>query len=489
MASEAPGRAAHWAWFVPALVVLTGIVYAPARGRVFVTDHINYAAELGGSERLADGLGHLDYSLTRRYYKGDEALYRPLLFAWLATANAWFSYDHVAWNVATLGLHVLVCLALFGFLQAIRPGFLSGLVALLFSVLRSGAELVLWQHLGGYLLGYAFLLVGLGAATRWSEPRSRLVYVASMTLACFFTETMAASVAVIGGFVAWRRRAEAPPLTRREAAMLILPVALFASAYAARAASAERLTYVDRGRYVDLLEGGNVAELPVNMGRALARWSVEAAAPALIRSEVRPFERFQSRLGRPADAPTLWLNLALLAAAAVVFRRGLSGAGLRRSAVFAAMLLAYSGIVCFGRTLYPVTDASYYGYYFSLLAILWVHGALEWDRVAFRPAVAILLLLIVLHATLTFRLNLQVEEANRGPDRYFRALGAFVDEHRHEPSFTFAVRNPPADADPPYLLLEGYPDASVRRPTTRRVSEILFAPYLDPIRPRVWFTP
>ena len=85
-------------------------------------------------------------------WKGDDSLYRPLLFVWLAFANWLFSYHHAWWNAANVGLHGLVVLCLFRLLLTIRSSRFAFGAALLFLVMSPSMELVVWHHLGGYLL-------------------------------------------------------------------------------------------------------------------------------------------------------------------------------------------------------------------------------------------------------------------------------------------------------------------------------------------------
>src|SRR5262249_43342797 len=94
-------------WVVLTLAAVAWIAYGPALNRVFVDDQIVYLNELHGQTSLAAGLNLYDYAAARRYEKGDDVLFRPLLFVWLAVANHFLSYHHVWWNLATLGLHVL----------------------------------------------------------------------------------------------------------------------------------------------------------------------------------------------------------------------------------------------------------------------------------------------------------------------------------------------------------------------------------------------
>ena len=101
-----------WRVGTTVLAVIGAAVYGPALNRVFAADQLWYFAEVGGHDSLAAGLKHFDYALSRVYWKGDDLLFRPLLFIWLAVANRLFAYHHIWWNVANLGLHIGVAVVL-----------------------------------------------------------------------------------------------------------------------------------------------------------------------------------------------------------------------------------------------------------------------------------------------------------------------------------------------------------------------------------------
>ena len=98
--------------FYSLITVLTASVLGPATNRLPVDDQISYLAELNGSRSLSDGLALYDYGLSRKYHKGDEVLFRPLLFSWLALQNTLFGHQYRHWNITNLFLHLLVVLLL-----------------------------------------------------------------------------------------------------------------------------------------------------------------------------------------------------------------------------------------------------------------------------------------------------------------------------------------------------------------------------------------
>ena len=175
------------------LLLLAWAVYFPALDRLFADDQIHYLAELNGETSLLAGLRHWDYAITRQFWKGDDALFRPLLFAWMAVANSFFSYHQFGWNLATLLIHVLVALALFLLLREIRPSPFALPAAVLFLVLKPPVERVLWNHLGGYLLAFLFFLVGTRALVRLlhgesGSTRGEVPYVAAFVNAAHLYE-------------------------------------------------------------------------------------------------------------------------------------------------------------------------------------------------------------------------------------------------------------------------------------------------------------
>ena len=256
-------RAWQGAW--PALFFCAAalVLFAPALNRVFVADQIWYFAELNGRSSLLEGLRHHDYAATRRYWKGDDSLYRPLLFVWLAFANWLFSYHHVWWNAANVVLHGLVVLCLFRLLLTIRSSMFAFGAALLFLVMKPSMELVVWHHLGGYLLACIFLMIGVRAFVQMtgrgesSPSLSVLVtYALAFTTASLFYEAMAVVALLAGGIILLRERRPWSHPGRGVLMAVSVPIAVFSFVYMLHVLRVERFSYVDRPTAADSLVGG-----------------------------------------------------------------------------------------------------------------------------------------------------------------------------------------------------------------------------------------
>jgi hypothetical protein len=475
-------------WRIGAVVLsaAAAVVYWPAMNRVFAADQLWYFAEVGSHDSLSLGLRHVDYSLSRVYWKGDDLLFRPILFIWLAVANRLFAYHHVWWNAANVAIHAGVAVALLRLLLAIHPSVLALPAAVLFVVLEPPMELVLWNHLGGYLLACLFMAIGLrsfvrilnGPATTYGS------FAAAFTLACLSYEAMVpiAAAAALIVFVKGRR------LGRRGcAALLALPVGIYTLLYAFHALHAPRLGYVDRADGRAPFDLANIGSILDGMRRMLEGWVRELAMPTALRLWAAPFERFGKNFHIAWSEPSHVVNAVVVLAGFVVLARSLSRARLRQSASLVLLLLlavfAYMFIIAFGRSADEVGAITYYSYVFSVIAVPLVYALVDFDGMtpSTRTASASLLCAFaVVHAFGTLANAREIGRANRDASLFLTRVASFVDAHRSEPDFSFAIEPHPESVDPVIGLLVGYPGEPGARMLPRRVTEILFSPaYTD----------
>ena len=93
-------------------------------------------------------------------FPGDEILYRPVLYFLLLAFHRLFGTHFVLWQVAGWMLHLLVVLGLYALLRrgALRMTWAPFGVSLIFGVALLGSELVLWNHITGYVMFSAFVV-------------------------------------------------------------------------------------------------------------------------------------------------------------------------------------------------------------------------------------------------------------------------------------------------------------------------------------------
>jgi hypothetical protein len=468
-----------WRLGAVAVSAIAAAVYWPAMNRVFAADQLWYFAEVGSHDSLASGLRHLDYALSRVYWKGDDLLFRPILFIWLAIANRLFAYHHVWWNVANLVIHAGVAVALLRLLLAIHPSVLALPAAALFVVLEPPMELVLWNHLGGYLLACLFMAVGLRSFVRLlnGSTTSYGSFAAAFTLACLSYEAMMpiAAAAALIVFVKHRRRGGA--------LLLAAPVGIYAALYTFHALYAPRLGYVDRADGRAPFALANIGSILEGMWRMVEGWIKELAMPAALRLSAAPFERFGKTFHIAWTEPSNVVNAVIVLAGFAVLARSMSRERLRQSMLLVTLLvfgvLAYTLIIAFGRSADEVGAITYYSYVFSVVAIPLIYALVDLDRItpSTRTAAAVLLCAFaVVHGSGTLANAREVGRANWAASLFLTRVAAFVDAHRSEPDFSFAIEPHPESVDPVIGLLAGYPGEPGARMLPRRVTEILFAP-------------
>jgi len=474
-------RDSHARWIFPVLLAAAWAVYHPALNRVFTADQVWYFAELNGNTSLIEGLRRVDYAAARQYWKGDESLFRPLLFVWLAVENTIFSYHHLWWNAANLLLHALVAFLLFRLLLTVRRTWWAFGAALLFAVVTPPLELVLWNHLGGYIFACAFLAIGLRAFLQLLQGsdehrRAQMMFVLSFTAAALFYETMV-PISILAALLVIA-------VTRRLRLVLFTPALVFVALYLVHAHHVARLFYVD-------------SRAPTHVSSIAAaswRWTLEFAFPAWLTITPAPFDRFQTAfLPQLSSLPSM-LNLVVVALAATVALTSVSRVQLKRSwpllVLLAGSLGLYAAVICLGRPLSLVLSSGYYPYMPCLLLLVFFFSVIDFDRVHGWRAIlggAALSGAIALHAASTYAVALESGRMNSEPSRLLLRISRFVDQHRGEPDFTFVIRSHLQSLDPQIALLRGYPDDAAAAVEKKRLTEIVFARFYDEAHPKYVF--
>lgn len=495
--------------FLAALVLVTVFLYRPALNRVFAGDQLCYLAELNGSQSLWDGLRHYDYGVTRHYDKGDESLYRPLLFVWLALNHWLFGNHYFCWNVVNLGLHLVVVMLLFALLRTIQPSPMAGAFAALFAVMPSQVDLVVWNHLGGYLAGFACLLLALIALHHAIEERepSRVpwlgVYVLTMTAAALFYEVLVVMSALVALYLfcleLWRGR----PRRWLVVAASLIPGLVFTGLYVVHVFHCQRLFYLDhtepQSQVVARVLGQALQQNGAWLRQAFCPWVYSYITPVISRHHLTQIDVVQL-ITLPALLVTAACLLLLIGAwKCFTLRRLVRRIPLLLTVI--ALMAAYAIIIAIGRHGVFATCA-YYAYFFSLLLMIALYVLPDWspDRLRLSPALCGVAVLILFNGYFTYDATTRIGRANEEMDRYLTSVRRFVAEHRHEPGFSFAMQGPdgdegeddtaeaPDNLNPTVWFHYGYPDTATEMSRWPLLA-ILFPRYYNTWDPRylmVW---
>jgi hypothetical protein len=158
-----------------------------------------------------------------------------------------------------------------------------------------------------------------------------------------------------------------------------------------------------------------------------------------------------------------------------------------RTLPFAALLLTllviYIFLNSFGRD-YAETN-SYYIYFFSLLCFILLYSLLDFTHVprhAQALALAILVVFLAANACRTLEIAREVGSIAQTTNPYFARIEAFVEEHRNEPGFSYAILDAPKKIDPDTKLWLGY--FNDNQPLILPYSTLLYLRYYNPIYPK-----
>src|SRR6185436_11873423 len=182
------------------------------------------------------------------------------------------------------------------------------------------------------------------------------------------------------------------------------------------------------------------------------------------------------------------------AAGLVVLARALSRAQLRRMTPLLVLAplapLAYAGGFCLGRPQRGVLDITYYLYTFGLLLLVFIYALVDWDAMrgpARLAAGGVLVAFALLHGAGAHSTARAIGRANDDASTFLTRVERFVDQHRHEPDFTFSVPAHPRTVDPEITLKAGYPDDPAGAARMKHLTEILFARYYREDNPKYRF--
>lgn len=455
--------------FLAVLTLALVGVYRPTLSVAFESDQSGLMLEFGGSTSLKDSFRHWDYSLTRRYGRGDELLYRPATFLYMGLQNTLHGYHHARWNLASLLTHAFVCGTLYWLLLALQPPGLAKILTAAFALNPAAFGLVAFQHVAGYTFGFGCLLLALRAALpcllergAWT-PADRWLYVLAMTISCLAHEAPILSCGALVGLSGLRGLARREPRRELTARILVLatPLFLYVPQY---------LVHCLRARQLFVVAGQRDPRTPAALLQVLEAWTqwlspARAAGPALT-----------ALVG--ISALVLALGLARsLRKTALTERSWLS-------ALLVVSLAAYVALALAGRGP-AVAGAIHYTYLYCLYLLVLGATCVDWGGLPplrRRVAAFALGVLVLAGALATARESRRRAETTAARDDYFDQLVSFVDAHRNEPGFSFAVANPPPALDPLMGMLDGPPDA--RRIDPMLHSQAVFVGYYDPARPR-----
>ena len=366
-------------------------------------DQVFYLHHVSRFDSLWDILSHSpSWNRTMPANGGDLILYRPILYLLLGTFYYLFRYNFVAWQIAGLCLHVLVALGLHLLLLQgrLKHTLFPLVIALLFATAYLASELVLWNHIVGYVLFCALEVYAVYFFLRYLQS-DRGVFLAlcgALSLVAEFTYEAGAIVNLLLAATLFARSFSLTQSDRkidRRSALLFLLAALLLPTASVIDLRARGLVFSPH------LHGMEASRMILLAGEAAFRqigfWLSAWLAPTVYR--VFPASRAVSLVSGAGPTGLTLLNLvalALLVAAGVGgFRRLRHSNVSKREPEFALalcmlFLFGYSMMIAIGRTLARgfeyVLSNIYYSYVVYLTVCVAIALAAAVGRTRAAPA-------------------------------------------------------------------------------------------------------
>ena len=466
--------------FLTALFVFTAVAYGPSLKHPPRADQWCFLADTRCEHTFFDTLRHsYSYNRTRKIGPGDTDLFRPVLFTLLTAEKFVFEGRISPPQALGIAFHCAVCVMLLVLVRQIAgivrppaegdedgPDWFTYATVAFFALNPCVQELVIWQHLHGYLLFLLLLFGSMSCLLRYATdsergtPDARYLWAAwGLAFVSAFTYELGQVYAILAGTIA--ATVAAPRVGPKRALRFVFAFALIAVIY-------QTLNRIDAQVHRDTYDPEDLSPLIVN--EIATRATIVHTARYGTYTMVQPYfpSVLQTSCGgqRLQVAESVWagrrmkvLTPALVLSYAVFGASLVLGfAGLRRLArepsrlrlialgLPVVLYAIYGAMTVLGRmNMRPspaiLSSNSYYTYTALLFGLLaasagW-HAVGGWGANVRKWLAGGLLVLSAIGAEYVWEANTMVARHEKEWVRVIQAVQEFVDEHRHEPGFGF----------------------------------------------------
>lgn len=153
-------------------------------------DHLIYLHHVSQYTNLWDIVIN-SVAWNRTHSMGDFILYRPILFLQLGLFYYFFKYNFFYWQLASLTLHIFVVIGLYFLLRQgeLKKTVYPLLIAAFFGCSYLSSELVLWNHISGYITFSLLTIYAILYITKFLQTDKKIYGYISLILGilCEFT--------------------------------------------------------------------------------------------------------------------------------------------------------------------------------------------------------------------------------------------------------------------------------------------------------------
>ena len=430
------------------------LVYYPSLMHCARADQVTYLAEVANRQSWWD-LAINTYNLNRHrmFCPGDELLFRPVIYFLLGTERFLFHYTFMGWQAVGIALHLGVIWFLLRLLLTIRCGLGALLATGCFALLYINMEMVIWQHINGYMIFMICLLIAL---RRWyllwqgkgDAAKHVAVFVASVLLGVFTYEVMNIYAVLMIGLLGLLRRD-----IRKFLPVMLMPVGIYALASIADALIVKTASW-EMERIVH--ESLNIGQSLYNVCWTLWFWffttvfAVQLPIDFYARNIIDPNVQavvFNIQLNHPASLAALgclgMLGFCLMLKQASDWRRQCP-----LLMMLIVMMVIYAAVIVVGRAnsrgMWDILRVDlYYQYLFVLLSVILVFVAVDcvkgWPRFVKGVSIILLLLMVAPNAQQLWRANEQQAKENQPILVLVNTVEELIKQKSHEPDFSFFI--------------------------------------------------
>lgn len=216
-------------FFIISLCVL--FAYSPSLLHLPRSDQVIHLRHFALQQTLPElTLSNYDLNRKPQFSTGDSILFRPLLYVFLGLEKYCFGYHFLWWQATGVILHILVIFMFLNICWRLHPGWPSFAVTSFFALFYPIKEMVIWQHINGYLLALAFFLMALDQAIRLSQKEHNYANALKWMAVCLGLSVFMYEIVNIYAFLIFLYLWISRPDLKSKLFIILLPSAMYVCA-------------------------------------------------------------------------------------------------------------------------------------------------------------------------------------------------------------------------------------------------------------------
>lgn len=386
---------------------------------------------------------HIDWQLRLPY---DRLNFRPTFTGGLALNRVLFDTNYIGPHILSLLKHLVATFLLWCVMWQTKRTWLSAFFALLFSVLITGVDPVIWPHVDAYITTTIFILSAMlvfGLMTEGKISPNLGLYIVSIAIFLGISTTQLALVVPFILFAIYRFVIGQQDNSRLKIKSkwvylsLFLPLLLWGIFFLIHLYFAYPFNMTIQSKMISL------RRIPLNIIRFILL-NLTAIVTPIISS---PFLTDKIYIGIFAGS---FLSIIILIILVFCWRRGALRLSNKGGILPFLMLLCISAVISLTRAYYidstisNDTLPSYFSYCVNAILIFAIYATFNFSKPQVRSLFLVALIYLILaHGVKTHTVCQKVARQTGALKEYFNAVSGFVSRHEKERDFSFKIIDRP----------------------------------------------